>query len=100
MEAYYDSVEKCHDIWRLYHLWYDDRRDPEVVQKCKRLIKHSPYDTKLAFYKEIKKRHCLKSLHLRRYRNIARISVFSVIFYNKTHVDILFAKNILCDMLN
>tara|TARA_B110000908_G_C10210799_1_gene430125 strand:- start:983 stop:1285 length:303 start_codon:yes stop_codon:yes gene_type:complete len=99
MEAYYGSVEKCHDIWRLYHLWYDDKRDPEVLKKCKRLLKGEQKDVKMAFYREIRKRHCLKSFHWRRYRNISRISVFAVIFYNKTHVDISFAKKTICDML-
>ena len=39
MEAYYNSVEKCHDIWRLYHLWYDDKRDPEVLKKVQEINK-------------------------------------------------------------
>ena len=99
MDAYQDSVEKCHDILRLYHIWYNNKKDPEVLKKCKRLLKGDQGDVKMAFYREIRKRHCLKYFKWRRYRNICRISVFAVIFYNKTGVDISFAKKIICEML-
>ena len=116
MNACIRAKKRHEELYRLYHLWYRYITDPEIHGKSRRtcagLFVDYPniykaaerdirwYDLKPVLYKELRQLGKKKMLACRKYSNIKRLSVFSVIFYNQTHVDMSFAKRKLLNYLN
>ena len=114
MNAYIRAKKRHEELYSLYHTWYIYNTDPEMRGKSQRtsLVVDYPniykaaergirwYDLKLVFYKELRQLGKKKMLACRKYSNIKRLSVFSVIFYNQTRVDMSFAKRKLLNYLN
>jgi len=116
MNAYIRAKKRHEELFILYHKWYNHSTDPEMRGKSRRtcvgLVVDYPniykaaergirwYDLKLVFYKELRQLGKKKMLACRKYSNIKRLSVFSVIFYSQTRVDMSFAKRKLLNYLN
>ena len=112
MNAYIRAKKRHEELFILYHKWYNHSTDPEIRGKSRRTYEGLFVDypnlykaaekgiyLKLVLYKELRQLGKKKMLACRKYLNIKKLSVFSVIFYSQTRVDISFAKHKLLNYL-
>lgn len=97
MDQWLSDREKLFKLWNVFHEWWNTYNNKKSVQhlilKYHRLIKPNPYETREAFYKELRKQKTKALISYKKYRNELRFNTFSNIFYNEMHVDVEFSRD-------
>lgn len=104
MDKWISAQENLETLWILYHNWWNncftgnvDAKN--VLRKYPKLLKKNARETRKAFYLEIRKKKVLVWIAHKHYRDELRFNAFSDVFYNRTHVDVEFARFRICAFL-
>ena len=95
LDRYIVAKQQLNEIWLLFHEWYDSKT-PELkryaLKKHANIVKQTPKLTKRALYSEMKKKRAYVNLARQRYEDEKRFNALTDIFYDRTHVDLEFAR--------
>lgn len=111
LELYQSSGARQEKLWVLYHNWYDIHfrnraQDQRLVDKIMfqsmfkdypRILKNGISRSEI--YKEIRRYTAYKYSHWKEYLVQQRFETFSLLFYNKTKVDIEFGRHLICSFI-